>query len=173
MQRIMIIGCGGAGKSTLSRKLHALTGIPLIHLDQRYWQPNWVEPNKEDWTKTVTQLAQYPSWIIDGNYGGTMDIRIQRADTIIFLNASKWKCLFRVVKRGILNYGRTRIDMPEGCKERFTFEFFHYIYHYNATRRPAILEKLNRLSASKNIVILSSDKAIKNYLNDLKKQSST
>jgi adenylate kinase family enzyme len=172
MQRILIIGCGGAGKSTLSRKLHAITGIPLIHLDQSYWQPNWVEPDKDDWTRTVTELIQAPSWIIDGNYGGTMDIRIQRADTIIFMDASRWKCLFRIVKRVLLNYGRSRIDMPEGCPEQFSFEFFKYIYHYNDTRRPGILEKLSRLSSTKNIVILSSNQAVKNYLKELQKHNS-
>ena len=91
MKRVMVIGCGGAGKSTFSKKLGQLTGLEVIHLDQYYWKPNWEESDKEEWNQLATQLATKPSWIMDGNYGGTMDIRIARADTIIYLDFSTLK----------------------------------------------------------------------------------
>jgi hypothetical protein len=74
MKRIMVIGCCGSGKSTLSLKIQRITGLPLFHLDQYYWQPNWSEPSKEKWEKIVADLANKEEWIIDGNYGGTMDL---------------------------------------------------------------------------------------------------
>ncbi|MEO1448559.1 MAG: hypothetical protein AAFV07_03475, partial [Bacteroidota bacterium] len=99
MQRIMLIGCGGAGKSTLSRKLHALTGLPLIHLDRHYFGPGWNAMSPEPWTWKVRELVAGERWIIDGNYGGTMDIRLEAADTIIFMNRSSWICVTRILKR--------------------------------------------------------------------------
>ena len=97
--RIMIIGCCGSGKSTLARNIHQRTGLPLFHLDQYFHLPNWQEPSQEDWAATVTDLAKGDQWIIDGNYGGTMDIRLARADAMIFMDFSSIKCLGRVIKR--------------------------------------------------------------------------
>ncbi|MEL7122101.1 MAG: adenylate kinase, partial [Bacteroidota bacterium] len=136
MKRIMIIGCGGAGKSTLARQLHEKTGLPLIHLDKHYWLPNWVESDKKAWKQKVQQFAHEEDWIIDGNYGGTMDIRLERATTVIFLDRSRWLCLYRVMMRLLKNKGQTRMDMGAGCKERFNWEFMSYVFHYNETRRP-------------------------------------
>ncbi|MEM6844537.1 MAG: DNA topology modulation protein [Bacteroidota bacterium] len=173
MDKIMIIGCSGAGKSTFSTKLHEITAIELIHLDQHHWLPNWVGLNKSDWRDKVTELSEKESWIMDGNYGGTMEIRLNKANTIIFMDRTRWLCLYRVLKRVITHYGKSRKDMPEGCVEKFSWEFMHYIYHYNKTRRPKILEKLSKLKTSKEIVILRSNKEIRGYLADQKKRHAT
>lgn len=168
MKRIMIIGCGGAGKSTLAKALHRLTNLPLIHLDQLYFEPNWVEIKKSKWTSLVTNIAQQDEWIMDGNYGGTMDIRLEKADTIIFLDRPTWLLLFRVFKRFWQHYGQTRSDMAEGCTERLEWVFIHYIARYNLTRRPAILKKLAYWKSKKNVLILRSDQAVKDYLKTVK-----
>ena len=168
MTRVMIIGCGGAGKSTLAKQLHQITGLKLIHLDQHYWKPNWVETEKQEWQRIVEQLSEQQDWIIDGNYGGTMDLRLQKADTIIFLDRSRWLCLFRVCKRLFSNYGKTRSDMGDGCKERFNWEFMSYVFHYNLTRRPKILEKLATLKEDKDVVILNTEKDVKQFLSKIK-----
>lgn len=162
--KIMIIGCCGAGKSTLARQLHQKTGIELIHLDQAYFYPNWQEPTKKDWEKTVKQLIQKSSWIIDGNYGGTMEVRLHEADKIIFLNRSRWLCLYRVIKRIILNYGKTRPDSAKGCNERFDWNFLVYTFHFNDIKRPKILARLAKLPTTKEIIILESDKATKSFI---------
>jgi adenylate kinase family enzyme len=73
-QKIMIIGCCGAGKSTLTRKLHDKTKLPLVHLDELYWQSGWVEPATREWEQAVIKTSNNEAWIMDGNYGGTMDI---------------------------------------------------------------------------------------------------
>ena len=160
----MVIGCGGAGKSTFSTQLHEITGIELIHLDLYYWKPNWKESSREEWRVKVIELSDRKEWIIDGNYGGTKDIRMEKADTIIFMDRSRWLCLYRVLKRVLRNYGQTRKDMGEGCWEKFSWAFMVYVFHYNDTRRPKILKRLKQLEASKKVVILRSDQAVNAYL---------
>lgn len=160
----MIIGCCGAGKSTLARRIHEITQLPLIHLDQHYWKPNWIESEKEEWKSKVAELVQGDTWIIDGNYGGTMDIRMQKADTIVFLDRGKWLCLYRVLKRIYLNYGKTRADMTNGCPERLDFPFLHYVYSYNTKKKPALLERLAKVENKKQVFVLKSDKAVEDFL---------
>ena len=169
MHRIMIIGCCGAGKSTLARKMHAILDVELIHLDQCYFQANWVEPDKAEWAKTVEALAEKPSWIIDGNYGGTMDIRIEKADTIVYLNYPTLKCLCRVIKRTLKDWGKVRPDMAEGCKERFDFEFLHYVATFNITRGKKLLKKLKKLEKTKQVFILNNDRATEKFIDSLTK----
>lgn len=165
----MIIGCGGSGKSTLAKQLHRITNLPVFHLDQYFFSPNWVETEPEKWKGIVDKLSDKEEWILDGNYGGTMDIRLEKADTIIFLSRPNWLCMFRVFKRMLTSYGQTRADMALGCKERFQWSFFVYLYHYNRTRRPTILKKMAYWQDKKDVVILQSDKAIQNYLKSIER----
>ena len=167
MKRIMIIGCGGAGKSTLARELGTLLELPLVHLDQAYWRPNWEERDKHEWAQIVTQLADQPKWILDGNYGGTMDIRLQRADTVVFLDRSSWVCVFRVLQRWWQTRGQTRPDMAPGCEERFSFAFLHYVFFYNKTRRPGILKKLDNLSSKQTVFRLRTQREIDHFIANL------
>ena len=171
MKRILVIGCCGAGKSTLSRKLARITGLPLIHLDQEYWQPNWVESDPADWEAKVETLIQDDSWIIDGNYGGTMPKRLTRADTVVFLDRSRWVCLYRVLKRTSLHYGQARSELPEGCRERFDWEFLKYVYRFQLDRRPGILRNLEDLSPEKQVFHMKSDKEVTQFLHSLERQN--
>ena len=125
IKKILVIGCCGAGKSTFSTKLQSALNLELIHLDQYYHKPNWEEPEKEQWEGIVNNLVQKPTWIMDGNYKGTFDIRFKEADTIIYLDYSTLKCLWRVIKRIVKYHGTVRPDMPKGCEERFDLEFLH------------------------------------------------
>lgn len=165
MKRICILGCCGAGKSTLAKKLQKITRLELIHLDQYYWKPNWVESSKTDWEKTHHQLIQKPSWIIDGNYGGTMDTRMSRADTIVYMDFPTWKCIFRVFKRIRMYKGRARPDMNEGCLERFDFEFLHFVATFNLRNRKRYRHKLNVVKSEKSIFILRNDNEVIQFLN--------
>lgn len=173
MKRVMVIGSCGAGKSTFSRKLHSVIKLPLYHLDQHYWKPNWEETSKEEWQEIVTILSEKQEWIIDGNYGGTMEIRMKKADTIIYLDYPTWKCLGRVVKRTFSHWHKVRPDMPEGCKERFDLEFLHYVATFNIIRRKKLLEMVDHVKQSKNVVIIRNAKQGKEYLNSLLTQSNS
>ena len=168
MNRIMIIGCCGSGKSTFSRKLQTLTHLELFHLDQYYWKPNWEETPKTEWTKIVQNLANKPHWIIDGNYGGTMDLRIEKADTIIYFDYPTTKCLWRVLTRTFKYWRKERPDMPTGCKERFDIAFLHYVATFNAIRRKQNLAKLDRFKNNKTVIIFKNDTEADTFLNTIK-----
>ena len=126
-QRIMIIGSGGAGKSTLARQLGPVLGLPVFHLDKLHWQPGWVSLPAEEWQGQVADLAQSEYWIIDGNYSGSLPIRLQAADTVIFLDYPWWRCLGRVLKRWLQYRGRSRPDITEGCPERLNWEMIKWV----------------------------------------------
>ncbi len=168
MKRVLIIGCSGAGKSTLARSINQITGIDLIYLDRLYWKPNYVEPSPEEWRKIVRHTIKEESWILDGNYGGTMEMRMQRADTIIYLDRSRWLCLFRVLYRTICYYGRNRPDMGDHCPERFSWSFLRYVFYYNTSRRPSILRKLAALSNEKDVFRFRRSHEIAQFLSSVR-----
>ncbi len=166
MKRILIIGCPGAGKTTLAFKLQEKLDVEIIHLDQAYWKANWTETPKEEWQKKVEQLIEKDQWIMDGNYGGTMDIRMERADTILFLDFSTLTCLYRVIKRTIQFKGQTRKDMGPDCPERFDFNFFHYVLMFRFLSRKSILQRLEKFK-EKEIHVFNNSKSIDNYLQEI------
>ena len=128
MQRVAIIGPGGAGKSWLARELGRRLGLPVIHLDDLFWKPGWVESDPDEWEALNRQLVQGERWILDGNYGGTMEIRLEAADTIVFLDPPTLLCIWRVLRR------RAR-DEPASARRQLAF--VAYIWRYRRTRRPA------------------------------------
>ncbi len=164
MNRAMIIGCGGSGKSTFARRLGEVTDLPVHHLDRLFWRPGWTAPPKDEWRAVQVELCARPQWIIDGNYGSTMDLRLAACDTVIFLDLPTWTCLYRVLKRTITHWGRSRPDLTEGCPERFDWPFTKWILTYRRTRRPRILGRLNELNPDQTVVILSSQREIDDFV---------
>ena len=135
MKRILVIGSPGSGKSTLATELARRTGLPLIHLDQQHWRSGWVEPPKSEWRARVAELVAGDEWIIDGNYGGTLDLRLARADTVVDLEFPWWLCVWRILRRVATSRGRVRPDMAEGCPEQLNFEFLIYTATFPRTAR--------------------------------------
>ena len=128
--RILILGCPGSGKSRFARQLARHTALPLIHLDKLYWRPGWIEADKETWVADLTRSIDEPRWVMDGNYLGTLPIRLARADTVIILDPSHWRCLWRVLARTVRYLGQTREDMAPGCPERFDWQFVKYLWNF-------------------------------------------
>ncbi len=164
MKRIMVIGCGGSGKSTLATRLGQELSLPVHHLDRLFWQPGWTELPKDEWRETQERLCAQPEWILDGNYGGTMDVRFAAADTIIFLDVSTLTCLAGAFQRFFKFRGRTRPDMTEGCPERLDWSYLKWIWTYRRDRRPEIIHKLNELMSGKKVIILASRRDISDLL---------
>nr|AEH57245.1 putative nucleoside triphosphate hydrolase [Prochloron didemni P3-Solomon] len=164
MHRIVIIGSGGSGKSTLARSLGEKLNLDVLHLDTFYWKANWRRPSKQKWLKTLQELVNRPRWIIDGNYMISLDIRLNAADTIIFLDFPRYVCLWRVLQRRIRYHGRTRADMSPGCRERLTFTFLSWIWNFPQNEREQILNKLKAHQKSKQIFILQTSNQVREFL---------
>jgi adenylate kinase family enzyme len=132
LSRIAVIGSPGSGKSTFARELGRRTGLPVIHLDQLYWRPGWVESSWDEFRERHAAAIRGEAWVIEGNYTqGDKQARLERADTIVVLEASRRICLWRVARRSLLLHGRTRLDMPPGCPERFSPSFLNWIWDWH------------------------------------------
>ena len=112
--RVLVTGMAGSGKSTFSRSLAAKTGLPVIHLDLHFWKPGWVAPSEFEWREKQSGLLAGDAWIADGNYHETLDLRLERADTVVFFDTPWWVCAGRAFLRGL----RKPVgEMPEGCDD--------------------------------------------------------
>jgi adenylate kinase family enzyme len=160
-ERIVVVGCGGAGKSHLARRIAAATGLPLVHLDREFWRPGWRPTPIPEWIDRVAALAAAPRWIMDGSYVRTLRLRLARADAAVFLDLPTALCLLRGVRRVVSHYGRARPDMSEGCPERLDFTFLRWILRYRRTDRPYIVEALAGFDG--RAVTLTSARAVRRF----------
>ncbi|OOQ92957.1 DNA topology modulation protein [Bacillus cereus] len=168
MKKIILIGSGGSGKSTLVKQLGNKLKIQVYHLDALFWKPNWVGVPREEQRTVQNDLIKEEKWIIDGNYGGTMDIRINAADTIIFLDIHRTICVYRAFKRIVQYRNKTRPDMGAGCEERFDLQFFKWIWEYPKTKRPAIVKRLDQLNKDKRVIILKTPSEVQRFLKEVR-----
>lgn len=164
MKKILIIGSCGAGKSTFAVRLSERLGLPVIHLDKFYWNPGWVKTPEPEWHERVAELIRRDSWIIDGNYSGTLDVRLAACDTVIFLDVVRAVCLWRVLKRVATYRKGSRPDMAEGCREKIDLEFVRWVWGYPTRTRPKILKRLEESARDKRVVVLRTRDEIENFL---------
>ncbi|WP_246272415.1 adenylate kinase [Phyllobacterium pellucidum] len=147
MKRVLVVGCAGAGKSTVAKELAEITGLPLIHLDRHYWLPGWEEPSRDAWRVVVESLSAQPEWIMDGTYSGTLQQRLARADTIIHLDYPTWCYLWRVILRTARGLGEIRgNELGPGCPERFDWQFLRYVIRYRRDHRERDLARMSGFS---------------------------
>ena len=159
MKKIIVIGCPGRGKSTVSRALHNKTGIPLYHLDMMYWNADRTTVEKSVFLERLSAILEKDEWIIDGNYGSTMELRIAACDTVFFLDYPLDVCLDGIKERR----GKPRSDMP-WIETEEDAEFIEFIKNYNEQQKPKVLELLKKYS-DKNIIILESREQADAFLN--------
>jgi adenylate kinase family enzyme len=150
VQRVLVIGPCGAGKSTLAIELAEKLNLPVFHMDQLNWQSGWVESSKDEIRERLAVIVAGDRWLIDGTYGGTLLERLERADTVIYLDYPIRLCIARLLRRIWTYRGQTRPDMTEGCPERFDLEFLIYLMRWNSGPR---LRTEARLNGHENKVI--------------------
>lgn len=168
MKRIMVIGCPGSGKSTFSRALHSITKIPLFHLDRMNWNADRTVVERSVFHERLSKTIQNSEWIIDGNYGSTMELRLTACDTVFFLDYPVEICLDGVRERK----GKARNDMPwvENIGEEDA-EFIDFIKNYRLESRPKVMALLEKYS-DRGIYIFENRGQAKAYLNQLQRQHS-
>lgn len=143
-RKILIVGCGGAGKSTLAVEMGKKFSLPVVHLDKLWWLPDWKNRPKEEFDVLLEAELKKDAWIMDGNFVRTFATRLNRADFCVFLDYPQKLCI-KSVKRRVEQYrGTTRPDMTEGCIERMDPEFEEWIISYRQSVRPRIMEILER-----------------------------
>ena len=165
MRRVLIIGSAGAGKSTLARRLGEITGLPVIHLDAHYWNAGWRATPSDEWRQRVAELLRRDAWIMDGNYGATLPERVAAADTVILLELSRLRCLYRVFLRSLVHRGRARPDLNPDCPEQLPdLDFIRWIWRYPRDSLPRVHAILRSHSAGTTIVRLRSSRDVERYL---------
>lgn len=166
MNRVAVLGPGGAGKSELSRKLSARTGLPLVYLDRLYWRPGWKPAPRDEFRRALDEAVAGERWIVDGNFLSAGDARFERADTVVFLDLPRILCLGRALRRAVRDYGRReRGDLPEGCPEGFDWDFYKWIWNWPRDDRPQVIEKLAQTPAP--VVHLRSRREVASYVASL------
>lgn len=167
MRRVIVIGCGGSGKSTLARAMGEKTGLPVVHLDRIFWSPgNWQHLEKEEFDRLLAIELEKPEWILDGNFNRTMPMRLERCDTVIWLDFSRFTCITGWLKRVINNWGTTRADMGPGCSEWLDPEFFRWIWDFNKNNRQRYRDILSGYP-EKTIHIFKNRRQVKSFLKNL------
>lgn len=162
MQKVIVIGCPGSGKSTFSKALHDATGLPLYHLDMMKWNADGTNVPKSIFMERLHQALEKESWIIDGNYGSTMELRMQFCDTVFFLDYPRDVCIEGIKSRK----GKKRSDIPCATLEDEDVEFVEFINHYNSASRPAVMELLRKYS-HKRIIIFGDRKEANEFLSQI------
>jgi len=163
MEKAIIIGCPGSGKSVFARKLNCITGLPLYHLDMMYWNEDRTTVAKEVFLHRLRTAMSSPKWIIDGNYGGSMEMRFKECDTVFFLDYPTEVCIWGLESRK----GQPRSDMPWIESGDIDEDFISFINNYNLESRPQVLDLIEKYS-SKNIIIFHSREESEEYLSTLK-----
>ncbi len=164
--RVLIVGCGGAGKSTLAVEMGKRFGLPTIHLDKLWWLPNWQNRSEQEFDKMLADELAKTDWIIEGNYFRTFAMRLKYADFCIFLDYDTELCMQSVYERAEKYKGMTRPDMTDGCTEQIDDEFKNWIISFKENIRPSMLSELK--NGYVPYVIFQTRTATANWLDEYK-----
>ena len=162
--RILIIGCSGSGKSTFTRELAKQLDLPVLHLDKIWHATDYSDQAKQSFKQLQLDfINEHDRFIIDGNYSGTMDVRIPHANLIIWLQFPRRVSMYRVIKRSIKRNFRLeqRIDMADEFKEKFNREywkFLKFVWNFEKNSKPRITTALEHKAEDCRVVVIKNKK---------------
>ena len=162
MPRVAVIGSAGAGKSTFATDLGSRLGIEVVHLDHLYWRPGWVPTPADEWRAIQLGLVSRPDWVIDGNYGGTLDVRLEAADVVVFFDIPRRAAVGGILRRWLANRGR-EIQAP-GCPERFDWSLLRWAWRYPRASRPRVLAALRAHCSAAEVIVVRSRREVHELL---------
>ena len=168
MKKIIVIGCPGAGKSTFSRALADVTGIELYHLDLIWHKPDRTNIPRDEFDAKLNDIMAKESWIIDGNYGRTLEMRLKKCDTVFLLDFPLEVCLTGAMSR----VGKKRDDMP-WIEEELSDDFKQWIMDFPEKQLPMIHDLLDKYGENKNVVVLKSRQQAASCLNQIRQTFGT
>jgi adenylate kinase family enzyme len=154
MEKVVVIGCGGSGKTYLATQVAAILDIPLTHLDGIYYDADWRELGQQEFAERQRDLVGEPRWLIEGNYASTLPIRLAAADTVIFLDLPALTCLLGILQRRWRYRGGQHAN--DGVFDRITTSFVRYIWGYRRTMRPQVKHLIAEHAGHARTVTLTS-----------------
>jgi adenylate kinase family enzyme len=168
MERILVMGSSGSGKSTFARRLSAITGIPMVSLDALFWKPGWMPSDASEFEQRVAEAAHEPRWIMDGNYtsSGAGELRRRLADAVVWFDLPRRTCMTGIITRIATSHGQVREEMAPGCPERIDFEFFRYVWSYRRVQRPKLLRYFEGLRPDQALICFTNRAQADRYLAD-------
>ncbi|RKM59413.1 adenylate kinase [Butyrivibrio sp. CB08] len=152
--KIIVIGCSGSGKSTFSKKLHEITQLPLIHLDNVWWKADRSHISRDEFDQQLDEIMQGEKWIVDGDYSRTYEVRFQKCDTVIFLDYSYDECMNGIIGR----VGQDRSDMP-WTEQELDPELVQLVENYASENRPVVMSLFEKYPDKKKIMFTSRSEA--------------
>ncbi len=153
-QKIIVLGCPGSGKSTISKRLRDITGLPLFHLDQIWWRPDGSHISRKEFDQKLDEMLLSDRWIIDGDYSRTYEVRFQSCDTAIFLDYGLDVCMNGIGER----VGKNRTDIP-WTEQELDPELVKLVENYAKDNRPVVLSLFERHSDVDKLVFRSRSEA--------------
>ncbi len=166
-RRILIIGCSGSGKSTLARLLSTELTLPVVHIDQLFWTPGWIQADQKHFEAGIRAAIAEDAWVIDGNSSRTLIQRLSRADLLIWLKLPRWLCLWRVILRVAGSLGVVRPDMAPGCPEKWDWEFLKYIWYFDRDQTPRLVEALEHAPCRVPTIELTNSRQVRALVDGL------
>lgn len=165
MKRILVIGCPGAGKTYFAKKLKEITGLPVIHMDNLYWNKDKTSISTEELENKLLPYLKEESWIIDGNYHNTLKLRLEYATDVFFMKMSREECIEGILER----IDQVRDDIPWVETKKDAVELINWTIDYEE-RTKAQEEDLLKEFPNVKVHILNSREEANQYLEELKKR---
>ena len=171
MRRVVILGCAGAGKTTLARTIGERLVLPVVHLDTLFTLSGWERRDLESFRAKLAAAIAGNTWVIEGHpdrfpdFAATLELSVPRADLVLYVHQPRWLSLWRVIRRWLIDRGQTRPDLAEGCTEQLDWPSLEWIWGFEQQIRPAAERAL--VAYATPVVHLNGDRDIAAFLDGL------